>query len=50
MNAKTTIKVRYFEPTYGMRDFIVESEDELKKDREWLDAGGYMYTVTRKVA
>lgn len=34
--------VRYYEPTFGMREFFTNA---LSSDRVWLDAGGYMYTV-----
>lgn len=42
-----TYRIRYYEPRYGTREFVVKSDRELAKDREWLEAGGYSYTVTK---
>ena len=38
--------ISYFEPTYGMREFVVRTWSERNADVVWLDAGGYMYTIT----
>jgi len=43
--ATARYRLRYFEPTYGMREHVVTGA-ELAKDRVWLDAGGYAYTAT----
>jgi hypothetical protein len=42
-------KVRYYEPTYGTREFLCTGSTavaELAKAKGWLDQGGYSYTVT----
>jgi hypothetical protein len=38
-------RVRYYEPTYGTREFDVVTHKALADARKWLDAGGYSYSV-----
>jgi hypothetical protein len=38
-------KITYYEPTYGTRSFRVTTHAELAKDKAWLDAGGYGYSI-----
>jgi hypothetical protein len=37
--------VHYFEPTYGMREFIETTHEGLAKSKVWLNEGGYTYSV-----
>lgn len=38
-------RVRYYEPTHGTREFVVDTHKALADARKWLDAGGYSYSV-----
>ena len=39
-------KVRYYDPRLGTHEFVVTTHHELAKAKEWLNEGGYMYTIT----
>ncbi len=38
-------KITYYVDTYGMRTYWVHTAAEVTKDKVWLEAGGYMYTI-----
>ena len=38
-------KVRYFEPTYGMREIVVTTHKALKELKDLLNDSGYVYTI-----
>ena len=38
-------RVRYYEPTYGMREFVETTHKGLAKSLEYLNAEGAMYDV-----
>ena len=38
-------KIRYYEPTYGMREFVVTTHKELAEFKSLLNDSGFSYTI-----
>ena len=42
-------KIRYYDPRLGTHEWMVTSHQELAKAKEWLNDGGYCYTIREVV-